>query len=206
MYLPPPQPIGDYRSACVGDVKIHPSAVIAPGVLLCADPDSQILISAGVCIGLGSILRACEGTLEVLEGANLGTGVLLIGKGKIGKNACIGSSSTIMNSDVAPGQVVAPGSLIGDASRRVAGFTEQIASDQIASDSASMNGAIDSAVSSEEIDAQTVAASEALAVPNGSSPPKPASQVYGQGYVNQMMGKMFPKPVNANPTEDPWGN
>jgi carbon dioxide concentrating mechanism protein CcmN len=194
MYLPSPQPIGDYRSACVGDVKIHPSAVLAPGVLLCADPDSQILIGAGVCIGLGSILRACEGTLEVLEGANLGTGVLLIGKGKIGKNACIGSSSTILNTDIASGQVVAPGSLIGDASRRVAGFT-----DLEPETTATTNGA--GAVP--EVEAEPTA-SEALAVPNG-SPPKSASQVYGQGYVNQMMGKMFPKP-NLNPTADPWSN
>jgi carbon dioxide concentrating mechanism protein CcmN len=202
MYLPSPQPIGDYRSACVGDVKIHPSAVIAPGVLLCADPDSQILISAGVCIGLGSILRACEGTLEVLEGANLGTGVLLIGKGKIGKNACIGSSSTILNTDIASGQVVAPGSLIGDASRRVAGFTDAIpvgtTNPNESETTAATNG---TSVVSPEVEAEPVA-SEALAVPNG-SPPK--SAVYGQGYVNQMMGKMFPKP-NLNPAADPWSN
>jgi carbon dioxide concentrating mechanism protein CcmN len=203
MYLPSPQPIGDYRSACVGDVKIHPSAVIAPGVLLCADPDSQILISAGVCIGLGSILRACDGILEVLEGANLGTGVLLIGKGKIGKNACIGSSSTILNTDIASGQVIAPGSLIGDASRRVAGFTDAIPFGTTEPNESETTAATNGAGTVPEVEAKPTA-SEALAVPNG-SPPKSASQVYGQGYVNQMMGKMFPKP-NLNPTEDPWGN
>jgi carbon dioxide concentrating mechanism protein CcmN len=199
MYLPSPQPIGDYRSTCVGDVKIHPSAMIAPGVLLCADPDSQILISAGVCIGLGSILRACAGTLEILEGASLGTGVLLIGKGKIGKHACVGSASTILNSDVAPGQVVAPGSLIGDTSRRVASFTDEIAPD----DPAATNGA-PSGAASQTSDFETPAeanGSEALA--NGNSPPKPVSPVCGQGYVHQMMGKMFPK---ANPADDPWSN
>ncbi len=201
MHLPSPQPIGDYRSACVGDVKIHPSAVIAPGVLLCADPDSQILISAGVCIGLGSILRACDGTLEILEGASLGTGVLLIGKGKIGRHACVGSASTILNSDVAPGQVVAPGSLIGDTSRQVAGLTEAIAPDSptITNGATNDNGA-------QTNNAQPAASAEANgsgALANGNSPPKPVSPVYGQGYVHQMMGKMFPK---TNPADDPWGN
>ncbi|MBW4551337.1 MAG: transferase [Aphanocapsa sp. GSE-SYN-MK-11-07L] len=198
MYLPSPQPIGDYRSACVGDVKIHPSAMIAPGVLLCADPDSQILISAGVCIGLGSILRACAGKLEILEGANLGTGVLLIGKGKIGKHACVGSASTILNSDVAPGQVVAPGSLIGDTSRQVAGFAA------IAPDSpANPNGAANDAIAPAGDPQPTADLNGSEALVNSSLSAQPTNPVYGQGYVHQMMGKMFPK---ANLTNDPWGN
>ncbi len=119
MYLPPVHPISTSHFYASGSVTIHPSAAIAPGVLLQADPDSQIIIAAGVCVGMGAVLHAHQGNLEVESGANIGTGVLIVGKGKIGTNACIGSMTTILNSDLGRGEVVPPGSLIGDASRHV---------------------------------------------------------------------------------------
>ncbi|MEH2024325.1 transferase [Nostoc sp.] len=103
-----------------GEVTIHPSAVLAPGVILQAAVNSKIIIGAGVCIGMGAILQVHEGTLEVEAGANLGAGFLMIGKGKIGANACIGSATTVFNYSVEPGQVVAPGSILGDTSRQIA--------------------------------------------------------------------------------------
>ncbi|WP_375474237.1 transferase [uncultured Nostoc sp.] len=103
-----------------GEVTIHPSAVLAPGVILQAAVNSKIVIGPGVCIGMGAILQVHEGTLEVEAGANLGAGFLMIGKGKIGANACIGSATTVFNYSVEPGQVVAPGSILGDTSRQIA--------------------------------------------------------------------------------------
>ena len=82
-----------------GDVIIHPSA--------------------GVCLGMGSILQVSEGILEIEAGANLGAGFLMVGQGKIGANACIGAATTVFNYSVAPGQVIASGSILGDTSRQV---------------------------------------------------------------------------------------
>lgn len=119
MRLPPLRPISDAHFCVSGNVRIHPSAVIAPGVLLQADADSQIIIAAGVCIGAGSVLHVTQGNLEIEEGASLGASVLLFGSGRIGANACIGSRVTIFNSSIDSEQVVKSGSLIGDPSRSV---------------------------------------------------------------------------------------
>jgi carbon dioxide concentrating mechanism protein CcmN len=102
-----------------GDVIIHPSAVLAPGIILQAATNSRIVIGAGVCLGMGSILQVSEGILEIEAGANLGAGFLMVGQGKIGANACIGAATTVFNYSVAPGQVIASGSILGDTSRQV---------------------------------------------------------------------------------------
>jgi carbon dioxide concentrating mechanism protein CcmN len=102
-----------------GDVIIHPSAVLAPGIILQAATNSRIVIGAGVCLGMGSILQVSEGILEIEAGANLGAGFLMVGEGKIGANACIGAATTVFNYSVAPGQVIASGSILGDTSRQV---------------------------------------------------------------------------------------
>ncbi|MCL1472865.1 carbon dioxide concentrating mechanism protein [Argonema antarcticum] len=119
MQLPPLQPIANMQSYVSGDVTIDPSAAIAPGVLLIADANSRIVIAAGACIGMGSIIDAREGTLEIQAGAVLGAGVLVVGKGKIGAKACIGSATTIFFDSIEAGQVVPSGSLIGDSSRQI---------------------------------------------------------------------------------------
>ena len=109
----------NFNSYMSGEVTIDPSAAIASGVVLLADPNSTIIIAAGVCIGMGVILHARNGVLEVEAGANLGAGVLMVGTGKIGANACIGSATTIIDYSIEPGTVVAPSSLLGDTSRQV---------------------------------------------------------------------------------------
>ncbi|NMG22278.1 transferase [Brasilonema bromeliae] len=119
MSVPPLRPSYDFDSYISGEVIIHPSAVLAPGVILQAAPNSKIIIGSGVCVGMGSILQVHEGTLEVEAGANLGAGLLMVGKGKIGANACIGAATTIFNCSVEPGQVVPAGSVLGDTSRRI---------------------------------------------------------------------------------------
>jgi carbon dioxide concentrating mechanism protein CcmN len=102
-----------------GEVEIHPTASLASGIILIAAPDSQIKIGSDVCLGMGVILNACEGDIEVESGAILGSGVLIVGKSQIGKNACIGSSVTIFKTSVADMTVIAPGSILGDTSRQI---------------------------------------------------------------------------------------
>jgi len=111
-YLPPLEPIGDFRSYVVGDVVIDETAAIAAGVLIQADQGGKITIGAGVCIGMGSVLHAQGGLLEIAAGANLGAGVLVYGTSKIGEGACIGASSSIVRAVIGKGAIVPPCSLI----------------------------------------------------------------------------------------------
>lgn len=102
----------------IGDVMIDPTAEISMGVILIATPNSKIAIEAGVCIGMGAILQAHGGTINIKSGAILGAGVLVVGKGTIGANACIGAATTIYNASIEPLQIVPAGSVIGDESRK----------------------------------------------------------------------------------------
>ncbi|WP_271254583.1 hypothetical protein [Pseudanabaena sp. Chao 1811] len=111
-YLPPLEPIGDFRSYVCGDVVIDETAAIASGVLIQADQDGKITIGAGVCIGMGAVLHAQGGLLEIAAGANLGAGVLVYGTSRIGEGACIGASSSIVRAVIAKGAIVPPCSLI----------------------------------------------------------------------------------------------
>lgn len=107
-----------------GDVVIHRDAVIAPGVLMLADPGSRIIIGAGVCIGLGAILHAHGGDLTIEAGATLGAGVLIVGAGCIGANTCVGATTTVFNTSIDRGQLIPPASLLGDTSRQISGTPE----------------------------------------------------------------------------------
>ncbi len=119
MHLPPLLSQHDNHFYIRGNVSIHPHAAIAPGVVLQADAESEIVIAAGVCIGMGSVLHAYQGKLEVQEAATLGAGVLWIGRGQIGAHASIGARTTIFNHSIAAEAVIPPGSVIGDESRPV---------------------------------------------------------------------------------------
>ena len=165
MYVPPLHPSNNFDSYVSGEVIIHPTAVVAPGVLLQASPNGRIIIGAGVCIGMGTILHAYEGTLEVEAGVNLGAGVLVVGEAKIGTNACVGSMSTILNYSIEPKQVVAPGSLITGEGLQVAAAKNE-----------------DSA---QTTDTNSAPASEPPAEDAG---PK----VYGQAQLNRVLSSMLP--------------
>ena len=119
IYLPPPQPVLNKDIRISGDVEIHPTASLAPGVILQATPECRIVIGADACVGMGAIINACQGSIEIGNGAILGSGVLIIGASKIGNNACVGTSSTIFQEDVEAMKVIEPGSIIGDLSRKV---------------------------------------------------------------------------------------
>ncbi|GAB4534910.1 MAG: carbon dioxide concentrating mechanism protein [Pleurocapsa sp.] len=119
IYLPPPQPVADRDIRINGDVEIHPTASLAPGVILEAAPNNRITIGANVCLGMGVILNAGQGSIDIESGVTLGSGVLVIGESKIGSNACIGTATTIFQASVSPMTVINPGSLIGDISRQI---------------------------------------------------------------------------------------
>ena len=119
MHFPPLQPITNAEPFVSGDVKIDPSVAIASGVILQAASNCQIIIAAGACIGMGAILHAYQGNIEVESGVTIGAGVLVVGKSKIGANACIGSVATIIEHDIEPRQILLPASIIGEAGRKI---------------------------------------------------------------------------------------
>ncbi len=109
-----------------GNVSIDPSAVIAPGVLLQAEANSQIKIGAGVCIGAGTIVQAHGGNLYIEAGVCLGRGVLIVGCGSIDRDACIGAGSTVLDPQIESGVVIPPHSLLGDRSRNEVSVVETV--------------------------------------------------------------------------------
>lgn len=188
-----------------GDVRIDPSAAIAAGVILRANPDSQIIIAAGVCIGMGSILHAHGGTLEVEAGANLGAGVLIVGQGKIGANACIGATTTIWNDSVAPGQVVSAGSVLGDKGRQITEDkpsstpTSQPGSSNLSSTSTqlvgeeSFNGQVLSTAQGVSPDTTDTTDKNSPSELEAQKPPSEAeTAVYGEGNLNRLLKTLFP--------------
>lgn len=112
MHLPPLEPPTSDRYFASGEVTIAANVVIAPGVLLIAEAGSRIEIASGVCIGLGSVLHARGGAIVIQTGALLAAGVLIVGSSVVGRQACLGPSTTLMDVSVEAGGVTAPGSLL----------------------------------------------------------------------------------------------
>lgn len=199
------RPVSTSHYYISGDVTIQAGVAIAPGVLIQADPDSRIVIKTGACIGIGSILHACSGTLEVGEGANIGAEVLLVGAVKIGANACVGAATTIYNGSVEWGQMIPPGSLIGDISRRPdeLGVTDTVVYPPAPQAPVEGQEAPPPAIPLAETDDSSNSKLEAQAS---------GVNVYGQVYVNQLLVKLFPNrqpsppPISdsLSPTDDPW--
>jgi len=186
MHLPRSPLISDDHLYISGNVTLDASAAIAPNVLLQADPGCHLIIAAGVSIGSGCVLHAHNGTLEIDTGATLGSGVLVLGSGKIGANACIGSRATLIDSSIEPEYAVPPGAIIGDRSRQETSPPSQ-------------NTAAPPSVHA-ETPSQTPAES------NGAVPAEQngkAKQVHGQVYLERMMVMMFPHQQKLdNPSSD----
>jgi carbon dioxide concentrating mechanism protein CcmN len=199
------RPISTSHYYTSGDVTIHAGVAIAPGVLIQADPNSRIVIKSGACIGIGAILHASNGLVEVGEGANIGAEVLLVGQVQIGGNACVGAATTIINSTIAQGQIIPPGSLIGDLSRPATQLlTTDTVIDLAVEPPAPMPVTPTTPVSQPEINPLAVSTEE-----------KSNVNVYGQTYVNRMFVKMFPHHPRGNSEqsdsalnqgEDPWAD
>ncbi|BAZ04660.1 transferase [Calothrix sp. NIES-3974] len=117
MAVPPLRLGSRFESYISGEVIVDESAVLAPGVIIRAGANGKITIGAGVCVGMGTILQVENGIIQISPGANLGAGVLMIGAGTIGENACIGAATTLYNASVEPAQIIPPGSMLGDIGR-----------------------------------------------------------------------------------------
>lgn len=174
-----------------GDVAIHPSAAIAPGVILRAAPDSRIVIASGVCIGMGTVINACGGEIAIEAGANLGAGVLIVGAGTVGANACIGGVTTIFNTSVAPMEIIPAGTILGDTSRQREAIEEAEPEPEPEQDRATEPEKVTSETTPPE-----TAPPEPEATNNSKHPP--GNPVYGQVRVNQLLYTLFPKGNSPN--------
>jgi carbon dioxide concentrating mechanism protein CcmN len=201
-------------NACIcirGDVLIHPTAAIAPGVILRAEPNSRILVASGVCIGMGSIIHAYQGDLELEEGVSLGTGVLIIGQGTIGAHACIGSNSTLFNHSVEPKQAIAANTLLGDPSRPVTLDVEATVSTGSTSQGNSQSASPSVATGTPTPPAATrVAGVTVFEISTATTPIAPPpeqpqtqpQQVSGQAYLNTLLDTLLPHRQVLNRTAD----
>lgn len=187
--------IDDCHIYISGDVIVHPSAAIAPGVLLQADPGCRLIVAAGVCIGQGSVLHAHQGWLEIDTGVTIGSGVLIVGRGKIGANACIGALTTVINSSVEPNQLVPAGSLLGEIGR-------QVSLEQVAEPAEPATPAAEPPVEAPQPESTEKPKSTEK---TGTEPPaqKALTQVYGQAYVERIMITMFPHRRSLNSPPEP---
>ncbi len=220
MSVPPLRLSNNFDTYISGEVTIAPSAVIAPGVILQAAVNSKIIIGPGVCIGMGSILQVHEGILEVEAGANLGAGLLMVGQGKIGANACIGSATTVFHCSVAPGQVVAPGSVLGDTGRQIVETQPSESStnstaDQPDSENVQVISSTHFSASAQvEFKHESISFTKPASTPPGQSPPEPepeavnqpetesantfGTQIYGQGSIQRLLVTLFPHRQSFN--------
>lgn len=208
IYLPPPQPVLNKDIRVSGDVEIHPTASIAPGVILQAAPNHRIFIGADVCIGMGVIINACQGSVEIGDGAILGSGVLIIGACKIGNNACVGTAVTIFQTNVEATLVIEPGSVLGDNSRQInTAQDEQSKTDAVNSSSQSNKNSVNGKKASSnynphpsvgktvaQSDRQnpshtTTSSAETTVQPETKESKKP---VVGEVYINQLLVTLFP--------------
>jgi carbon dioxide concentrating mechanism protein CcmN len=213
MYLSPLQLSSNSQIFMSGDVVVNEGVAIAPGVILQAEPGSRISIAAGACIGMGVILHAREGTLEIGAGAILGAGVLVVGAGTIGANACIGAGTTLINPSIDQMQILPAGSLIGDTSRQVAAEPTAPAAAAPETPEAStpaVEPPVDRPIDPPE-PAQTQPQTPPETAPEppsdtaGESPPQPGeipTILYGQAHINRLLGTLFPHRQAFNRSEE----
>lgn len=212
MYLSPLQLSSNSQILMSGDVVVNEGAAIAPGVILQAEPGSRISIAAGACIGLGVILHAREGTLEIGAGVILGAGVLVVGAGTIGTSACIGAGTTLIDPCIDQMQIMPAGSLIGDTSRQAS--AEATAAAPTAAPTSPETPEATTPPVAPPIEPPSPAqtppqtAPETAAEPPESTaaePPQPGETptiLYGQAHINRLLGTLFPHRQAFNRSEE----
>ena len=177
-----------------------------------AEPGSRISIAAGACIGLGVILHAREGTLEIEAGVILGAGVLVVGAGKIGANACIGAGTTLIDPCIDKMQIMPAGSLIGDTSRQAS--AEATAAAPTAAPTSPETPEATTPPVAPPIEppspAQTPPPTAPETTPDApestaAEPPQPGETptiLYGQAHINRLLGTLFPHRQAFNRSEE----
>jgi carbon dioxide concentrating mechanism protein CcmN len=202
MHLPPIHTVSTLDFFVSGDVTIHESAVVAPGAILQAGPQSRIIVEEGACVGMGVILNAYQGDIEIKSGAILGAGVLIIGQVVIGHHACIGSTTTILNTSVEPMTVIPAGSLIGDRSISTILTAELIEeSDQATPELLNVSEPPVTDALSDPFLEDEVVSENRTAIPKTET--KEVTKVtegpvVGQVYINQLLFTLFPERRNQN--------
>ncbi|MDQ2098461.1 MAG: carbon dioxide concentrating mechanism protein [Tychonema bourrellyi B0820] len=213
MYLSPLQLSSNFQVCISGDVVVDEGAAIARGVILRADPGSRISIAAGACIGMGAIIHAREGTLEIGAGVILGAGVLIVGSGAIGANACIGAATTLINPCVDKMQILPAGSLIGDGGRQVTleATVEPKAEPKAEPETpAATTPPVEKPVKeTPEVDRtkpqtppETTSSPESTAAEPPPQPGEVPTILYGQAHINRLLGTLFPYRQSFNKLEE----
>lgn len=173
-----------------GDVDVDGEVAIAPGVILIAEPGSRLIISQGACIGTDVIIRARQGDLIIEPEASIGSGVLIVGYGRIGAQACVGSGSTLLNPHLSPRAVIAPRSLateVGVSSTAPSNALEETTLEQeVLSSPKHELPPPEQVTSTEQPASQTNGYNQNG---NGSG----ASHVYGREQVQQLLETLFPQ-------------
>jgi carbon dioxide concentrating mechanism protein CcmN len=212
MYLSPLQLSSNSQILMSGDVVVNEGAAIAPGAILQAEPGSRISIAAGACIGLGVILHAREGTLEIGAGVILGAGVLVVGAGTIGANACIGAGTTLIDPCIDQMQIMPAGSLIGDTSRQAS--TEATAAAPTAAPTSPETPEATTPPVAPPIEPPSPAQTPPQTAPEtttdapestAAEPPQPGETptiLYGQAHINRLLGTLFPHRQAFNRSEE----
>ncbi|MBD1912135.1 MULTISPECIES: hypothetical protein [unclassified Leptolyngbya] len=178
----------------VGEVVVDPSAAIAPGTLLLAEPGCRLFIGPGVCMGTGSIVHGFGGDLTIEAGAVVGSAALLLGNGKIGAKACIGASATLVNPTVEAGQMILQDSYNG--SLGLEGVFEPPSPEDLVA--AIPDAPRTCEVSPHEQGPDSDSEAKSVAEPSqnssvgGTSMPPIASQVYGLEAFYRLMTMIFP--------------
>jgi len=191
-----------------GDVTIHPNVAIASGVLIQADPDSQIIIESGTCIGMGTIIHASKGVIEIKSGVTIGTGVLIIGAVTIGANACIGSMTTVLNQKIPTAELILAGSLLGvpSANDQVTKLQETqqhpVANTEAQSYKSTL--VIESSSEVQLTESSPDRAETSITIKESIKGTESTPQVYGQENLNRLLAKLLPhrqslnRPLNNN--------
>ncbi|PNW36047.1 UNVERIFIED_CONTAM: transferase [Euhalothece sp. KZN 001] len=213
---------GNSKIYVSGEVDIDETATIAPGVILQATDQGRIIIKAGACLGMGTVLTANAGSIEIGEGAILGAGVLVVGYGKIGDQACVGTASTLIQTSVAAMTVIPPGSLFGDDSRQGNPSPEETPAPSpnptpenngSHADEVTFNNNLDppSSFTSPPAESNGSDSDEQEAVNQNSNSPEETSSsqkqspsnttIYGQTHIERLMVTLFPHKENFKKKE-----
>ncbi|MCM1983044.1 hypothetical protein [Lyngbya confervoides] len=194
---------------CVGDVMIAPTAVIAPGVVLRADPNCSITVRDGACLGVGVIVHATGGSIEIHQKVCVAGDVLIVGCGTLGRQACIGAGATLLNPAVAEAEIVPAQARIGDSSRgwdvpnlespEPARSPRDVPSDPVDPPPSKVDprggrGAGDPSVNPlpDPVDGSSPPAPTSPTPPPAGGPPNAAKRVIGKAEFEKMVRQMFP--------------
>jgi carbon dioxide concentrating mechanism protein CcmN len=198
MLLPPLHSVNYSDFHVSGDVTIHPNVAIASGVLIQADPDCQIVIESGVCIGMGTIIHAYKGVIEIKSGVTIGTGVLIVGAMIIGANACVGSMTTVLNHAVPASELILAGTLLGMGVVSTTAITTDSPSPQL-------NPEVKESFEYKEpykttlvIESTSDQSETSIVIKESIKGNESNPQVYGQENLNRLLAKLLPHRQSLN--------